>query len=230
MAFRPIFVPGGKSGALFRELSIQFQWHPGMAPSQKKKNVAELHAAAAKGGVRTILEVSTKSEVEIGRRLSAFTLDVELSGIVSKVECIYQASKVFERGGPFLELTNYAPIDAKRFFKGKNLGMIKHFELLDKRYENLPHHAFYDWLFVKALNPHAEFLSARLEEYEAFSDIEFNPEKSINTQARSIAIIKCLILRNLMTKCAEDFDYFRSMMFDIEKRTSTQIQLGLAGQ
>lgn len=228
MAFRPIFVPGSERGALFREVSIQFHWHSGMAPSQKKRSVAELHSEAAKIGYSRILEVSTKSEEEIGRRLSAFTLDVELSGITSKIECVYQASKVFEKGGPVAELTRYSPIDAKRYFKDKSLGMIKHFEFEGRRYENTPHHAFYDWLFLKALKPHGAYLSQRLQDFDAFSDIEFNPEKSINTQARSIAIIKCLILRSKIDVCADDFDFFRSMMFEIEKKTSTQIQLGFA--
>lgn len=98
----------------------------------------------------------------------------------------------------------------------------------DDRRGNLPHHAFYDWLFLKALKPYEMYLSQRLQDFDAFSDIEFNPERSINTQARSIAIIKCLILRGQIGSCADDFDFFRSMMFEIERKTSTQIQLGFA--
>jgi hypothetical protein len=78
MAKRPVFIPSLKPGRLVEEISVSFLWHKGMAPSQKKKNVAELHAAAAKRGLSPLLEVSTKSEERLGQRLSAFNLMVEL--------------------------------------------------------------------------------------------------------------------------------------------------------
>ncbi len=226
MAHRPIFVSGDKKGALFEEISLQFHWHSGMAPSQKKKNVTELHSEASDRGFKSVLEISTKSNLELGRKLSAFTLDVELSGIKSKIECIYQASKVFEKGGPFPELAFAAPIQAKRFFKDKDLGLIKSFRFADQAYENLPHHAFYDWLFLRALTPHEDYLKNKLDMFDAFSDIEFNPSKSINTQARSVAIIKTLILRGQIRKCHESFDYFRSHLIKIEKKHAPQLSMG----
>ncbi len=228
MAYRPIFIPGDKTGALFKEVSVQFLWHSGMAPSQKKKSVIELHTEAARIGYKNVLEVSTKSEIELGRRLSAFRLNVELNKVTAKIECVYQASKVFEKGGPFPELASVAPIEAKRFFKNKDLGLIKNFMFGGQLFENLPHHAYYDWLFLRALTPHKSYLEDKLDVFDAFSDIEFNPAKSINTQARSIAIIKTLILRNQMQDCYESFDFFRSHLAKIEKKTSTQIQLGFA--
>jgi len=228
MAYRPIFVPGSDKGALFREVSIQFRWHAGMSPSQKKKSVLELHAESARLGFDRILEVSTKAEEELGRRLSAFRLDVSLGETTSKIECVYQASKVFEKGGPYPELVNGTPLQAKRFFKDKKLGLIKYFKFEGTKYENLPHHAFYDWLFLRALIPHQEFLKERLTPFNAFSDIEFNPARSINTQARSVAIIKTLIHRGQLEKCAKSFDFFRSHLAKIEKKSTTQIQLGLA--
>nr|WP_155840108.1 hypothetical protein [Hyphomonas jannaschiana] len=189
--------------------------------------MAELHAEASFLGFGEILEVSTKSDSELGRRLSAFRLDVELSGISSKIECIYQASKVFEKGGPFEEIVHLSPLEAKRYFKARKLGLIKCFSFKGQRYENLPFHAFYDWLFLRALAEHKLFLSERLSRFDAFSDIEFNPSKSINTQARSVAIIATLIKRDQLDACASDFDFFRAHLEKIEKKTSTQIQLGL---
>ena len=228
MAHRPIFLPGAKKGALFQEISVQFQWHPGFARSQKLKSVRELHKAAKTIGYANVLEVSTKSELALGQRLSAFTLDTTVSGVTAKIECIYQASKVFEKAGPFPELADMRPIEAKRYFRDKNIGLITHFEFGNTIYDNLPHHAFYDWLFLRALIDHEAFLTSELAQFDAFSDIEFNPSRSVNTQARTAAIIASLIERDEFTKCADDYNYFRTLLAEIERKTSTQIELGLA--
>jgi hypothetical protein len=55
---------------------MRITWHPGFAPSQKKRNILELHRAAARAGYSPLLEVSTKSDEKIGQRLSAFNLKV----------------------------------------------------------------------------------------------------------------------------------------------------------
>src|SRR5687768_12039553 len=78
VAERPVFMPSLKPARLVEEIAVSFVWHKGMAPSQKKKNVVELHAAAAKRGISPLLEVSSKSEEKLGQRLSAFNLKVEL--------------------------------------------------------------------------------------------------------------------------------------------------------
>ena len=93
MAERPVFIPSRKPGRLVEETSISFLWHKGMAPSQKRKNVVELHTAAARRGIEPLLEVSSKSEEKLGQRLSAFNLQVELDegGFIS-LECAFQGS------------------------------------------------------------------------------------------------------------------------------------------
>jgi hypothetical protein len=60
-----------------------------------------------------------------------------------------------------------------------------------------PKTAFYDWLYVRALAPHKEYL-ARLQDFAGFTDIEFNPEKSINCQARSCALFVSLCRKGLL--------------------------------
>ena len=88
--------------------------------SQKKKNVARLHEAL--GG--ECLEVSTKSDVVIGTKLSAFNL--KLDG--HTLENIFQSSKVFENGGPYRDLLNVSPKEAKRDQRLKSSGNLKGFE------------------------------------------------------------------------------------------------------
>jgi len=91
-------VEGG--ARLLREVSVAFRWHPGFAVSQKRRNVAALHEAAAAQGLGPLLEVSSKSEDALGRGLSAFALRLPVAGGEAAVESAFQGSKVFERGGP----------------------------------------------------------------------------------------------------------------------------------
>lgn len=60
-----------------------------------------------------------------------------------------------------------------------------------------PKTAFYDWLYLNALNLNDDIKQAALS-YNAFTDIEFNPQKSINCQAYSIALYIALTKRNLL--------------------------------
>jgi hypothetical protein len=52
----------------------------------------------------------------------------------------------------------------------------------------------------------------RLFAYDGFSDIEFNPEKSLNCQARSCAILVSLMKKNLLSKAAKDREQFISIL------------------
>jgi hypothetical protein len=79
MAERPVFVPAFDGSLLVEEVPIRFHWHPGLAPSQKKKNVIELHQAASAQGLTPLLEISSKSDWEVGQKLSAFHLKIELA-------------------------------------------------------------------------------------------------------------------------------------------------------
>ena len=73
MAIRPIFSP--KLDAIgVEEKMIDFKWHPGMSASQKKKSIIELHLVATQVGIKNILEISSKSEIDLGIQLSAFNL------------------------------------------------------------------------------------------------------------------------------------------------------------
>jgi len=198
MAERPVFVPRTDGKRLVEEISIAFTWHKGMAPSQKRKNVVALHEAAAKRGLAPLLEVSTKSEEKLGQRLSAFNLKVQLNEIGSiPLESAYQGSKVFERGGPFRDLYLAESRDAKRDARLRESGELVGFRFEGADFPIFPKTAFYDWLYIRALYPHREFL-LRLREYAGFTDIEFNPEKSLNCQARSCATFVSLHTKDLL--------------------------------
>ena len=101
MAERPIFIPELRGSPYFKIVEVQFQWHPGFAKSQLQKSIRALHQSAKKQGISSILEISGKSTLKLGISLSAFHLKFRApNGERMSVECAYQGSKVFERGGP----------------------------------------------------------------------------------------------------------------------------------
>jgi hypothetical protein len=211
MAERPVFVPSVTGSQLVQEIAIRFPWHPGLAPSQKKKNVAELHQAALAHGLSPLLEISSKSELEVGKKLSAFHLKIEVEGEPTTVECAFQGSKIFESGGPFSDLFRKTSKEAKQDPRIKESGRLTGFRLEGKSYPISPTTVFYDWLYFRALYPHRDWI-ARRHEWAGFTDIEFNPERSINCQARSFAVFISLMKRDILDKTMSSFVEFKSQM------------------
>lgn len=87
-----------------------------------------------------------------------------------------------------------APRDAKRDERLKSSGKLVKFTYQGVDWPLEPKTVFYDWLYYNAVRESipAEILE-EVKRYNAFTDIEFNPNKSINTQARSIAIVKVIL-------------------------------------
>jgi hypothetical protein len=209
MAERPIFVPLSSGKSLVTEVPVTFKWHAGMAPSQKRKNVEALHeAASTKRGLDHLLEISSKSDREIGRKLSAFYQKIELSeGKIVPLECVFQGSKRFQFGGPFIDMYDVDPREAKRDSRLKESGKLVGFEFEGVSFPLFPKSVFYDWLYARAIFPQREWLR-RLGKMDGFTDIEFNPEKSVNCQARSCAFFVALEQRNLLDDAMSSFERF----------------------
>ena len=208
MAERPIFVPDEDAPGLVREIPFSIAWAGGFAPVQKKKNVKALHEAAAVRGLDELLEISTKSEEQLGQRLSAFSLTFhsdELGDI--PLECAYQGSKVFERGGPYTDLYSVDVRTAKRDPRLKESGRLTGFLFEGFKFPLEPKTVFYDWLNINTILPHRDWLK-RLDRYKGFTDIEFNPNKSINCQARSCALFVSLMHMDLLDDSIRSPDEF----------------------
>lgn len=209
MTERPIFVPSPDAPELVKQISFQIDWSPGFAPVQKKKNIAALHTAAAKSGFSPLLEISTKSESPLGAHLSAFNLKVHTQKFGEiPMECAFQGSKVFERGGPYTDL--YAATsakDARHDARIRESGRLIEFRFEGMSFPLEPKTAFYDWLYISAIYPSWKQFSA-LKVYAGYTDIEFNPYRSINCQARSCALFVTLVAKNLLEKAmAEPFGF-----------------------
>lgn len=219
MATRPVFVPD--HWGTVREVTVDFEWHPGLSAIQKRKSVEALHQAAAKLEIQPILEVSTKSEQPIGRSLSSLNLEVSLPGLGKlPVECAFQGSKVFEGGGPLLDLYHADAVAAKRDSRLRESGALLKFDLRGESWPLEPKNAFYDWLYLQALVQN-ESLSSKLEDYAGFTDIEFNPTKSFSTQARSCALFVALTNRGIDTaKLLTSKSHFLEQLRQVYKSNS----------
>ena len=196
MARRPIFVPLHDSKRYVLERYLEFEWHPGFARSQKQKSIRALHDMALQEyGVRQPLEVSSKSDQPLGVALSSFNLTFTTKlGRTLTVEAAFQGSKVFENGGPFLDILDKSPVDAKRDVRLKTSGDLIKFSFFSVDWLLEPKTAFYDWLYINALLKNLD-LAKQVTDCDGFTDIEFNPEKSINCQARSVALY-CALFHN----------------------------------
>jgi len=197
---------------LVRELYVEFQWHPGMAVSQKQKNVRAIHEAAKKRfGVSAPLEVSSKSESELGRALSSFNLLITSNrGQSLSVETAFQGSKVFSHGGPYTDLFGLESMAAKRDSRLTESGPLEYFEFFGRRWELRPKTAFYDWIYIHALQQNGR-LAAEVTDYDCFTDIEFNHERSINCQARSVALFCALYHTDQLTSALASPEKFREL-------------------
>lgn len=208
MALRPIFIAIDEYPYVKEEL-IDFEWHKGMAVSQKQKSVRSLHNAAKEQIEELkILEISTKSEDSLGVQLSAFNLQVKLkSGHELPLENVFHASKVFENGGPFKELLSIPTHEVKRDPRLLESGNLIGFSSKGKMWPLTPKTIFYDWLYVNTLMSKSE-LKSQITDYNAFTDIEFNPKKSINCQARSAALFVSLTRKGLLKHFLSSSDEF----------------------
>ncbi len=207
MANRPIFIATSMPGRFVQEVSLAFAWNPGFSVTQKKKNIVALHEAAREKGLTPILEVSTKSEELLGQRLSAFSLRLDTPVGEITIESAFQGSKVFEGGGPYRDLYTLDSRAAKTDDRLRSSGRLIGFDFFGQSWPLEPKTSFYDWLYLTALRPHKEFLK-RLYRYKGFSDIEFNPERSINCQARTCALLVSLLKLGLLDNALlsqEDF-------------------------
>lgn len=208
MAIRPVFVPQLEDPPFFKEVPVEFKWIAGMAQSQVKKCIASLHGAAELMGLAPVLEISTKSVDKSGVALSAFNLQIsEGQERAISVECAFQGSKVFEHGGPFTDLYWTSSRCAKQDPRIREHGLLTGFNFFGHELPAKPQTAFYDWLYARALAQNPTKANV-LFSFAGFTDIAFNPRKSLNCQARSAAMFVALSRLEMLKDAVLSFDSF----------------------
>lgn len=229
MAKRPVFISSNQGANLVEIVNIEFEWFPGMAISQKKKSIKSLHSELHKIRDVKILEISSKSQEKLGVSMSAFNLGyLSPSGNFYSVESLFQGSKKFQSIGPFKNLYNMKSADARKYIKNLSVksGNLVSFVYKEEEWELNPKTAFYDWLYMNMLVLNNQY-HTNLLKYQAFTDIEFNPSKSINCQAFSAALFVSLHHRGLLSviETKKSFlQFLKSDLYNIlESTTSGQI-------
>lgn len=188
MATRPAFLI--QNGKVIRK-DYDFQWFAGLSTSQKQKCGLSLHEAIRSTVASArILEVSTKSTEPLGVRMSAFNL--MLDGF--HLENVFQSGKVFAFGGPFPNLLHMHPREAKHHACLRESGALTGFRYQGIVFPLEPKTLFYDYIYIKAIQETlADDEIRQIGNYTHFTDIEFNPAKSINTQAKTAAEIRLML-------------------------------------
>ena len=212
MANRPVFI-NSENSPFCTISNINFTYYSGFATVQKQKSIASLHDNFSNAfPTKKILEISSKSNSELGVNLSAFNLMINSKNKKFSVESAFQGSKVFELGGPYSDLIGKDSKIAKKDLRLKNSGRIIGFNYFGRVFPTQPLDYFYNWLYINALSLNKD-LCEKIIEYDAFTDIEFNPSKSINCQARACAIFVGLKRSNKLEKALSSEKDFLNIVY-----------------
>ena len=195
MANRPFFIPNDNKDELVKTELVEFKWFSGFAKVQKQKSISSFHENISKQfRYNKILEISTKSKDKLGVKLSAFNLKINFKNKEYFLESLFQGSKVFSNEGPYIDIYKKESIDAKKDERIKRSDL-KEFSFFGEKFTL--EFDFYSWLYFLALTQNKK-LTGEILYYQAFTDIEFNPEKSLNCQAYSAALYLSMIKNNIL--------------------------------
>lgn len=186
----------------FSEGVVTFPYRSGRDAESRSENSRSLIASIEKLAPKaSVLEVSTSSNRSLGVRLSALNLLVTSNWGTNTVERTFQASKIFEHGGPFLEILR-SDGNPKSLAKLSNSGRLIGFRGPDGiEFKADGTSTFYDRIYLSALIQNPKLLE-ELVNFDIFTDLRFPkrvlgfaPNQPINTQARSCAIAKSLFVQ-----------------------------------
>lgn len=212
MTMRPIFEVTEDERLVVRR-EVQFKWSGGFALVQSRKNISGLHGNyLAAYPDKKVLEISTKGADELGVKLSAFNLMIR-EGV--SLESAYQGSKVFQNGGPFIDLIGKPSLHAKSDGRLKKSGALVGFSFDGKEFPIIPPTYFYNWLYVTTLAANKDLADELLaRKFDAFTDIAFNPNKGkVNCQAEAAAIFVSLSRQNLLSDAIADEKNFLRIVY-----------------
>jgi len=215
MASRAYYTSDPTLFSIVREEIADFEYFNGFSISQKQKSIQSLHRSIQLSHPdKNILEISSKSPNPLGVKLSAFNLSLYDQSLQRQVpvENIFQSSKVFENGGPYRDLLLVSSREAKQDPRIRDSGYLLKFNYNDIDWDLIPRTAFYDWLYIQALNSNKE-LSEQILNYDIFTDIEFNAKRSINCQARSAAMFVSLVRSDRLESVLISRTYFLNQYF-----------------
>ena len=214
-AVRPVFQPGNCARDPVMTLNVRFRWYPGLARTQQQQSIEALHEQTRNQHpeLGEMLEVSSRASQSIGRALSAFNLSLRLPGVgLVALESAYQCAKVHAHGGPWPEMMTLDPMTVRRRLTTYRDSPLCGFRLLGQDWPLEPCSLFYDWLYAHALRSHPGLLE-QAREFAAFTDIAFNPKRSLACQASALARVMFLVERGRLDQALASPDSFRLLAF-----------------
>ena len=226
MAVRPVFCVNN-GPPYVNIVDTEFTFYSGFSITQKQKSINSLHDSFLQQNCgEKVLEISSKSKEELGVKLSAFNLKIKTSFREFSVENAFQSSKVFEHGGPYLDLLEVSPKEAKKDFRIRNSGKLIKFRYFQTEYPLNPKDYFYNWLYINSLRINSDLIQD-LDTYSAFTDIEFNPERSLNCQAKAAAIFVSLKRMNLLEVAMSSHEDFLRIVYGSDKSSDKYSQISM---
>lgn len=206
---RPVFMPRVNSDNLVKTDMVRFERHVGFASRQKKKSINDMHQVIRKKyGFSHVLELSSKSGNKLSFLLSPLSLKLtNEDGSQYSVENAFQSSMIFEDGGPYTDLLSVPPRQARKDERLMTSGELIGYNYFDIEWSVEPLTTFYDWLYVNALKQNTQ-LHEEVMQYQAFTDLEFNPKKRIHCAAYALAMFVALNKRELLDNVEDPMTFF----------------------
>ena len=211
-ANRPVFIIQD-TYPWYKQIDVSFTWTSGFFLEQKQKNIQALHKAfLERYSEFRVLEVSTKSPRPVGAQICAANLTANFPEGSYPIERLFQSAMFFEHKGPFPDLIDKDPKAAASDERMKDTGHLIGYSLFGTEYPALPKTIFFDWLYFKGLLDHPDEIST-LYRFDAFTDIEYIPDRSLTCQPKASAMFSSLARANLLDRC-RDFASFYNLMTD----------------
>lgn len=216
-AIRPVYevVTDPENPNMYKAVDVEFKWYPGLSVVQRRRSIVSLQQAYLEDHPDgKVIEVTTKSLNHIGEQFSPFYLTVKVdSGREVPVETVYHACKVYENAGPYTDILEKEPGHAKKDPRGKNSGKLTGFLFDGIEFPPDPRAFFFCWLYIRALREHPD-QAKELLNYNAFTDILFNPKKGFVNQAMACAIYVSLVKRGLLDEAMSSPEEFYKIVFE----------------
>ena len=191
-----------------REQPVTFTWIKG----SKRQNIRAVHDAVHTTDPDvSILEVSSASVQPEGEAVSSLRLLLRLDSVAQDVpiSTVFEAAKVFEHGGPFVDLLTCAPSKVHKDTRLRTNGKLLRYSLEGSEYPIEPHpDSFFEWLYCRALKQFPE-KAAQLSRYNAFSDIAAaaDSKKYYGDSSRAAAIYVGLAAAGKLP-CIDSYESF----------------------
>lgn len=216
MAEKSVFI-SKTTYPFFEEVHVVIDWFGGFAMSQKRKCQIGLHQNfKLEYPEEKILEISSASLISLGARLSAMNLSKRTKNGITSVESAFQSSRIYSDGiktvGPFPEYLFFSGKECKKLVKEASEGMHSYRYAFDGLIFHAPTHhisQFYDYVYMNALlEPENAVVRNQLlqDGYTSFSDLA---TKSLNCQARSVAIFVGLVKAGLIDEIRDYSSYLK---------------------